>query len=168
MNQLEKFGEIDTLIFDVDGVMTDSSLHVLENGQLLRKMHTRDGYALKMAVKAGLRVCIITGGKSEGVKIRLQNLGVSDIYVGIQDKLETYEEYIDIYDLDEDRILYMGDDLPDLAVMRRVGFPVCPSDAAPEILKISKYISSERGGHGCVRDVIERILKVNGKWPYLD
>lgn len=164
MNQLEKFGEIDTLLFDVDGVMTDSSLHVLENGQLLRKMNTRDGYAIKAAVKAGLRVCIITGGKSEGVKIRLQNLGVTDIYVGIQDKLDTYEEYIDIYELDEDRILYMGDDLPDLAVMRRVGFPVCPADAAPEILKISKYVSGEKGGHGCVRDVIERILKLKGLW----
>lgn len=164
MNQLEKFGEVDTLLFDVDGVMTDSSLHVLENGQLLRKMHTRDGYALKAAVRAGLRVCIITGGKSEGVKIRLQNLGVTDIYLGVHDKLETYEEYIDIYELDEGKILYMGDDLPDLAVMRRVGFPVCPADAAPEIRKISQYISSEKGGHGCVRDVIERVLKLRGDW----
>ncbi|PHI18432.1 3-deoxy-D-manno-octulosonate 8-phosphate phosphatase [Lewinellaceae bacterium SD302] len=164
MNQLEKFGEVDTLLFDVDGVMTDSSLHVLENGQLLRNMHTRDGYALKAAVKAGLRVCIITGGKSEGVKIRLQNLGVTDIYVGIQDKLETYEEYVDIYELDEGKILYMGDDLPDLAVMRRVGFPVCPADAAPEIKKISQYVSSLNGGHGCVRDVIERVLKLKGDW----
>lgn len=164
MNQLEKFGEVDTLLFDVDGVMTDSSLHVLENGQLLRKMHTRDGYALKAAVRAGLRVCIVTGGKSEGVKIRLQNLGVTDIYVGIQDKLETYEEYVDIYELDEGKILYMGDDLPDLAVMRRVGFPVCPADAAPEIKKISQYVSPINGGHGCVRDVIERVLKLRGEW----
>jgi 3-deoxy-D-manno-octulosonate 8-phosphate phosphatase (KDO 8-P phosphatase) len=165
MNQLEKFGEVDTLLFDVDGVMTDSSLHVLQNGELLRKMHTRDGYALRAAVTAGLRVAVITGGKSEGVKIRLKNLGVSDVFVGIQDKLETYREYIELHDLDEGRILYMGDDLPDLTVMRRVGFPVCPADAAPEIKKISQYISSEKGGHGCVRDVIERVLKITGRWP---
>lgn len=166
MNNLEKFNEIDTLLFDVDGVMTDSTLHVLQNGQLLRKMHTRDGFALKAAVRAGLRVAVITGGKSEGVRVRLQNLGVQDVYLGVSDKLTTYEEYVDLYDLDEDRILYMGDDLPDLAVMRRVGLPVCPTDAAPEIIRLSKYVSPLRGGNGCVRDVIERVMKVSGNWNF--
>ena len=164
MNQLEKFAEINTFIFDVDGVFTDSGLLVLEDGKLLRKMNARDGYAVKAALAAGYRVAIITGGKSEGVKIRLQNLGIKDIYLGIHDKLEAYEEYIDIYHLDEAKIMYMGDDIPDYEVMRRVGFPACPSDAAPEIRKLAIYISPEKGGDGCVRDVIERALKISGKW----
>lgn len=164
MNQLEKFAEVDTLIFDVDGVFTNSTLLVLESGKLLRQMHTRDGYAVKAALRAGYRVCVITGGKSEGVRIRLQNLGVTDIYVGIQDKIEAYEEYIDLYEIDEEKVLYMGDDLPDYDVMRRVGFPVCPIDAAPEIKKLSQYISPVKGGEGCVREVIERTLKIAGKW----
>jgi len=164
MNQLEKFGEVDTFIFDVDGVFTDSSVLILEDGKLLRKMSTRDGYAVKAALAAGYRVCVITGGKSEGVRHRLANLGVRDIYTGISDKLEVYEEYIGTYELAEERILYMGDDLPDYEVMRRVGFPVCPADAAPEIKRLALYISSETGGNGCVRDVIERTLKISGKW----
>lgn len=164
MNQLEKFAEVDTLIFDVDGVFTNSTLLVLESGKLLRQMHTRDGYAVKAALRAGYRVCVITGGKSEGVRIRLQNLGVTDIYVGIQDKIEAYEEYIDLYEIDEEKVLYMGDDLPDYDVMRRVGFPVCPIDASPEIKKLSQYISPVKGGEGCVREVIERTLKIAGKW----
>lgn len=164
MNQLEKFTEINTLIFDVDGVFTDSTLLVLEDGKLLRKMHTRDGYAVKAALAAGYRVCVITGGKSEGVVTRLKNLGINDIYSGVANKKEVYEAYVDLYDLDEENILYMGDDMPDYEVMRRVGFPVCPADAAPEIRKLSLYISSEKGGYGCVRDVIERTLKINGKW----
>jgi 3-deoxy-D-manno-octulosonate 8-phosphate phosphatase (KDO 8-P phosphatase) len=164
MNQLEKFAEVDTLIFDVDGVFTNSTLLVLESGKLLRQMHTRDGYAVKAALRAGYRVCVITGGKSEGVRVRLQNLGVTDIYIGIQDKIEAYEEYIDLYEIDEEKVLYMGDDLPDYEVMRRVGFPVCPVDSAPEIKKLSQYISPVKGGEGCVREVIERTLKIAGKW----
>lgn len=168
MNQLEKFAEVDTLIFDVDGVFTNSTLLVLESGKLLRQMHTRDGYAVKAALRAGYRVCVITGGKSEGVRVRLKNLGVTDIYIGIQDKIEAYDEYLDLYDIDEEKVLYMGDDLPDYEVMRRVGFPVCPLDAAPEIKKLAQYISPVKGGEGCVREVIERTLKIAGKWQLLD
>lgn len=167
MNALESFRKIHTLIFDVDGVLTDSGLHVLENGKLLRKMHTRDGYALKKAVQEGYRVVIITGGKSEGVATRLRNLGIKDIYSGISDKLEQYEEYLLLNDIssdEEEGILYMGDDLPDYEVMRRVGLPVCPNDAAPEIINIARYISPIKGGYGCARDVIEKVLKLNGKW----
>lgn len=168
MNQLEKFSEVDTLIFDVDGVFTNSTLLVLESGKLLRQMHTRDGYAVKAALRAGYRVCVITGGKSEGVRQRLKNLGVTDIYIGIQDKIEAYEEYIDLYDIDEEKVMYMGDDLPDYEVMRRVGFPVCPVDSAPEIKKLAHYISPVKGGEGCVREVIERTLKIAGKWSLGD
>ena len=164
MNNLEIFGTIHTFIFDVDGVFTNSQVLVMQDGQLLRQMNIRDGYAVKRAVQEGYRVVIISGGKSEGVRIRLQNLGVPDVYIGIQDKLDTYEEVVHMYDLDEGGILYMGDDLPDYDVMRRVGLPTCPANAAYEIKAIAQYISPLDGGDGCVRDVIEKVLRLNGKW----
>lgn len=164
MNALEKFGDIDTFIFDVDGVLTNSDLIVLEDGKLLRKMNTRDGYALKRAIEAGYKVCIITGGKSEGVVARLKGLGIKDIYKGISDKLEAFDEYIYAYDIDPAAILYMGDDLPDYEVMRRVGLPACPTDAAHEILAIAQYVSPIKGGGGCVRDVIEKVMRIKGNW----
>ncbi|MEM6879378.1 MAG: 3-deoxy-D-manno-octulosonate 8-phosphate phosphatase [Bacteroidota bacterium] len=167
MNELESFGEVDTLIFDVDGVLTDGTLLVTGAGELLRKMSVRDGYALKHAHRAGYRVAIITGGKSEGVVKRLKNLGITDVFYGVQDKLAIYEEYLRINGIDsmgEGRILYMGDDMPDLTVMRRVGLPCCPHDAAPEIVGLSKYVSKFTGGAGCARDVIEKVMKVQGMW----
>ncbi len=167
MNQLEKFAQIDTFIFDVDGVLTDSSLLVLEGGELLRKMNVRDGYAIRVALAAGYHVCIITGGTSEGVNIRLSNLGIPHIYSGIQNKLAVYEQHIRQFALDEEKILYMGDDLPDYEVMRRVGFATCPADAAAEIRQLASYISPVKGGQGCVRDVIERSLKIAGQWKLL-
>jgi len=164
MNQLEKFKEIDTFIFDVDGVLTNSEVLVLEEGKLLRKMSIRDGYALKKAVQSSFNVCVITGGKSEGVKIRLQNLGIEHIYLGQQNKTEAYEEFIYTYDIDPMRTLYMGDDLPDLEVMEKVGLACCPQNAAPEILKIAHYVSPYNGGEGCARDVIEKVLKLKKAW----
>ena len=165
MNYLEKFRNIDTFIFDVDGVMTNSELIVLENGQLLRKMHTRDGFALKTALKANYRIAIITGGKSQGVIERLKNLGITDIYAGIQDKIEAFDEYLYTYDLDPATILYMGDDVPDYLPMRRVALPACPADAATEIIEIAQYISPIPGGKGCVRDVIEKTMRIHQRWP---
>lgn len=164
MNNLEIFGQIHTFIFDVDGVLTNSQVLVMQDGQLLRQMSIRDGYAIKRAVQEGYRVVIISGGKSEGVRIRLQNLGVSDVYLGIQDKLETYEEVVDMYELDEAGIIYMGDDLPDYEVMRRVGLPCCPANAAYEIKAIAQYISPMEGGTGCARDVIEKVMRLNENW----
>lgn len=164
MNHLEPFQQIDTFIFDVDGVLTNNEVLVLEDGKLLRKMNIRDGFALKRAVQEGYRVCVMTGGKSEGVRERLRNLGVTDIYMGLQDKVEAYNEYIDLYDIDEERVLYMGDDLPDYQVMRRVGFPTCPANAVPEVMEIAKYISPHPGGQGCARDVIEKVLRLHRKW----
>jgi 3-deoxy-D-manno-octulosonate 8-phosphate phosphatase (KDO 8-P phosphatase) len=164
MNQLEKFKEIRTFIFDVDGVLTNNEVLVTEDGQLLRTMNVRDGYAIKHAIESGYRVCIITGGRSEGVRKRLEMLGVEDIYVNRQEKLEAYEEYIQAYELDEGEILYMGDDLPDYPVMRRVGFPVCPNDAAYELLEIAQYVSPFAGGMGCARDVIQKVMLLHGTW----
>lgn len=164
MNHLEKFRDIKTFIFDVDGVLTDGNLMVLENGSLLRQMNIRDGYAIRRAIGAGYKVCIITGGKSLGVESRLSNLGVEDIFSGVQDKIPVYETLVEKYQLDESAILYMGDDLPDYKVMRKVGLPCCPSDAAPEIIDVSQYVSSKQGGKGCVRDVIEKVLRLNYLW----
>ncbi|THH41098.1 KdsC family phosphatase [Neolewinella litorea] len=164
MNELERFAEITTFIFDVDGVLTNSQLIVLEDGNLLRQMNVRDGYAIKRALEMGYQVCIITGGKSQGVVSRLQGLGVVDVYYGVADKVEAYREYMDLYELEDEHVLFMGDDLPDYEVMRLVGFPACPRDACPEILSISKYVSNCDGGAGAVRDVIERTLRLHGKW----
>lgn len=164
MNYLEKFKAIDTFIFDVDGVLTNSQLLVTEAGELLRSMNTRDGYALQKAVKLGYRVVIITGGKSAGVTKRLEGLGIKDIYVGVQNKMEVFRQYVHDNQLDTANILYMGDDLPDYKVMRLVGLPACPHDAAQEILEIAQYVSPKDGGAGCVRDVIEKVLKLAGKW----
>jgi len=166
MNELENFSPITTFVLDVDGVLTNSQLLVLENGKLLRQMNVRDGYAIKRAIDMGYKVAIITGGKSKGVVTRLRNLGVVDVYYGIKDKVEAYREFMYLYDEDnaDENVLYMGDDVPDYEVMRLVGLPACPSDACPEILSIAKYVSHAKGGQGAVRDVIERVLRLNGHW----
>jgi len=164
MNNLEDFREIHTMIFDVDGVLTNSELIITESGQLLRKMNTRDGYAMKVALEAGLRICIITGGNSHGVEKRLKGLGIQDVYTGISDKLSVLEEYIKKYNLNLGGVLYMGDDIPDYDPMSKVGMPVCPKDATVEIQNVSRFISSKKGGEGCVRDIIEKVMKLQGKW----
>jgi 3-deoxy-D-manno-octulosonate 8-phosphate phosphatase (KDO 8-P phosphatase) len=164
MNELERFHDITTFILDVDGVLTNSQLIVQEDGTLLRMMNVRDGYAIKRAIQQGFRVCIITGGKSMGVVERVQRLGVVDVYYGVQDKVEAYRSFMELHELDDGEVLFMGDDMPDYAVMRLVGFPACPRDACPEIVAISKFVSDKGGGAGAVRDVIERTLRLKGKW----
>lgn len=156
--------QIDTLIFDVDGVLTNGIVTVFPDGQLMRQMNIKDGYALKAAVKAGFKVCIISGGKNEGVRTRLANLGITDIYLGAHDKIKQFNELIEKYNLKSENVLYMGDDIPDYPVMKLVGMPCCPNDAAREIKQVSKYISDKTGGNGCARDVIEQVLRVQGKW----
>ena len=168
INLLEPFGFIKTFIFDVDGVFTDSRLTVFEDGSMIRVMNVRDGLAVKMAIEAGYQVIIITGGTSQGVVKRLKGLGVKEIYWGIQDKMVAYNEVLSKYQLDETQLLYMGDDLPDIPVMKRIGLPTCPADAATEVMKIAQYISPFLGGAGCVRDVIEKVMKVQGTWPIFD
>lgn len=160
----EIMNHITTLIFDVDGVLTDSSVFVTNEGEILRTMNIRDGYALKAAVESGYNVCIISGGSNEGVRVRLRNLGITDIHLGSPDKVETYKEYIELYNIKPEEVLYMGDDIPDFHVMKLVGLPVCPQDASPEIKVISKYISHKNGGKGAAREVIEQVMKVQGKW----
>ncbi|MCF6222160.1 MAG: HAD-IIIA family hydrolase [Flavobacteriaceae bacterium] len=160
----ELMPQINTFIFDVDGVLTDGTVTIFPNGELIRKMNVKDGYALKTAVDMGYKVCIISGGTNAAVKSRLQGLGITDIYLGAHNKLEPFEEFIDSYEIDKENVLYMGDDIPDYPVMQVAGLAACPKDAVPEIQNISNYISQKKGGNGCVRDVIEQVLKVQGKW----
>jgi 3-deoxy-D-manno-octulosonate 8-phosphate phosphatase (KDO 8-P phosphatase) len=166
MNVLAVFKEINTFVFDVDGVLTDGTVLLLENGLQARQMHIKDGLALQMAIKNGYRVFVISGGSSEPVIRRLQYLGVEEIHLGLKDKLKFLEGLQEQYQVDWNKILYMGDDLPDLPVLEKVGLPCCPQDAAPEVKAVSKYISGVEGGKGCVRDVIEKVLKLNGHWQY--
>ncbi len=135
-------------------------------GELIRMMNVRDGYALKEAVNAGYHVVIISGGKSESVRTRLSNLGVKDIFLGAENKSEKMNEIIQKYKLSLDEILYMGDDLPDYEVMKVIGIPCCPADSVPEIKELSVYISPVKGGEGCVRDVIEQVMRLKGQWPF--
>ena len=156
--------QITTFIFDVDGVLTNGVVTIFPNGEMIRNMSIKDGYALKTAIDAGFNVCIISGGKNEFVRSRLRGLGVTDIYLGAHNKIEQLDEYLDIYSIDPKTCLYMGDDIPDIPVMKLVGLPTCPQDACAEVKHISKYISHKNGGKGAVRDVIEQVLKVQDKW----
>lgn len=160
----EYLNDITTFVFDVDGVFTDGSLLISTNGELLRKMNVKDGYALKTAMVKGYNVCIITGGTNEGVRERLKGLGVANIYMGAHHKIEPLQEYLKQQDIAPKNVLYMGDDLPDIPPMQKVGLPTCPQDAVPEVKAVAKYISHRNGGDACVRDVIEQVLKVRGDW----
>ena len=160
----EYLEHINTFIFDVDGVLTDGSVTVMTNGDMLRTMNIKDGYALKTAVDAGFNVCIISGGSNEGVRKRLAGLGVKDIFLGAHNKIDQLNEYLNSKGIKLENVLYMGDDIPDFPVMKLVGLPCCPQDAVQEIKGISKYISHKNGGKGAVRDVIEQVLKVHNKW----
>ena len=162
----EYLNHITTFIFDVDGVLTEGSLHITNTGELLRTMNVRDGYALKFAVNAGYNVAIISAGTNDGVKIRLEGLGIKTVYLGAHNKLEIYNDYILANNFKPENVLYMGDDIPDYQVMKLVGLPCCPQDAVAEIKGISKYISHKNGGQGAVRDVIEQVLKVQDKWVF--
>jgi 3-deoxy-D-manno-octulosonate 8-phosphate phosphatase (KDO 8-P phosphatase) len=165
----EIMNSITTFIFDVDGVLTDGSVHVTETGEMLRIMHIRDGFAIKAALESGYEVLIISGGSNEGVRIRLENLGVQHVFLGVPDKVAVLNAFADKNKINFDHVLYMGDDIPDFHVMQKIGLPCCPQDASPEIKTISKYISHKNGGKGAVRDVIEQVMKVQGKWnTYFD
>ncbi len=161
---LDIFAQIDTFVFDIDGVLTDGTLLVMPGGEMVRKMNIKDGYALQLAVKQGFRVAIISGGISAPVKERLEKLGIKDVFMGVLDKKATLLEYLTGCGALPATTLFMGDDMPDIEAMKQCAMPCCPSDACAEVKAISKYISPIPGGFGCGRDVIEKVLKQKGKW----
>lgn len=165
-NFKHKLRNITCFVFDVDGVLTDGSLILLQTGEQARTMNIRDGYALQLAAKKGYRIVVISGGKSEAVKTRLNALGIEDVFLGIEDKIITLKQAILKNNLKAENILYMGDDIPDIESMKICGIASCPADAAPEVKEISIYVSDKKGGEGCVRDVIEQTMRVQKKWLY--
>lgn len=155
---------IKALFFDVDGVLSCETVGLSQNGDPMRTVNIKDGYALQLAVKCGLHVAIITGGKTESIRKRYEALGIKDVYLGASVKTKEYDELLRKYSLKPEEVLYMGDDIPDYEVLKLVGLPCCPADAAPEIKAVCKYISHRNGGYGCGRDVIEQVLRAQGKW----
>jgi 3-deoxy-D-manno-octulosonate 8-phosphate phosphatase (KDO 8-P phosphatase) len=167
MNVLELFKSITTFVFDVDGVLTDGTVLVLPDGVQARRMNIKDGFALQMAIKKGYRIKIISGGNSPEVTDRLEKLGIKDISMAVLDKKALLAQYISHHNLKKEEVLYMGDDLPDLTALQVAGLACCPADAVPEVIAVCKYISPLNGGFACVRDVIEKVLKLNGNWQYI-
>jgi 3-deoxy-D-manno-octulosonate 8-phosphate phosphatase (KDO 8-P phosphatase) len=161
---LEKLHNISAIVLDIDGVLTDATVLVTEAGEQLRRFNVRDGYAMQLAVRRGYRICAISGGKSQSVVLRLKGLGITEVHLGIDRKLKVYEEFILQNKLTAGQVLYVGDDIPDIPVMKVAGVAACPSDAVEEVKAVSHYISPYAGGHGCVRDILEKVLKIQGKW----
>lgn len=163
-NFKQKLTRVKTLLFDVDGVLTNGQVFLMENGEVLRNLNSKDGFALRLAAKKGYRIGVITAGSSQMIKKTLEGFGVQDVFLSQHDKLQCYKDFINEHSLNEDEILYMGDDLPDYEVMQRVGVATCPYNSAHEIKEICIYISSRNGGEGCVRDIIEQVMRSQGTW----
>ena len=160
----KKLKNIKAFVFDVDGVLTNGDLYILPDGKFMRKMNAKDGYAIKLAIHHGYKIAIITGGREENIKTRLKNLGVHEVILKSHNKLPDMKKIIKRHKLKKEEVLYMGDDIPDLEVLRYIGFSTCPSDSVQEVKQNCNYISNRKGGEGCVRDVIEQTLKVVEKW----
>jgi 3-deoxy-D-manno-octulosonate 8-phosphate phosphatase (KDO 8-P phosphatase) len=156
--------QISVFIFDVDGVLSRQEMNVTPGGELVRTACARDGYAVMYCLKKGYTVCVISGGSAPGMRERFERLGVEDIYLDVENKVEALNDFITRRDVKLENVMYMGDDIPDYNVMRMVGLPVCPADACEEIKAISRYVSDAAGGAGCARDVISQVLKARGEW----
>jgi 3-deoxy-D-manno-octulosonate 8-phosphate phosphatase (KDO 8-P phosphatase) len=159
-----ELSQVKAFIFDVDGVLTDGTLLALESGEQVRSFNIKDGFAIRHAIRQGFGVAIISGRQEEGVRKRLLSLEVRDIYLGVPDKMIAFEAYLSQYQLAPQEIAYMGDDVPDLEVMQACGVAACPEDAAPDVVWVANYISGKPGGKGAVRELIEAVLKKQGKW----
>jgi 3-deoxy-D-manno-octulosonate 8-phosphate phosphatase (KDO 8-P phosphatase) len=160
----DKLKRVKAFVLDVDGVLTNGEVLVTEQGEQLRSFSIRDGYALQLAVKKGFPIAVITGGRSEGVRLRLKGLGITDVFMEVQNKMLCFNKWLNEQQFQVGDVLYMGDDIPDLTIMSQVGMAACPNDAVEEIKAVSHYISSKEGGKGAVRDVIEKVLKLQNKW----
>ncbi|MBL7894752.1 MAG: HAD hydrolase family protein [Bacteroidia bacterium] len=163
-NFKEKLNKITTLMFDVDGVFTDGKVLVMENGEVVRNVFSKDGYAIHLAVQKKYKLVIISGGNNVAIKNLLTRSGIEHIFINQHDKLQCYKDFIYEHNINDEQVMYMGDDLPDYEIMSRVGVAACPNDSAPEIKSICSYISPKNGGEGCVRDIIEQVMRVQGQW----
>jgi 3-deoxy-D-manno-octulosonate 8-phosphate phosphatase (KDO 8-P phosphatase) len=156
--------KIKAVIFDVDGVLSRQTIVLSSDGEPLRTVNIEDGYAIQLAVKMGLRIAILTGGNTKAVKMRYSYLNVEDIYMGCVVKIETYRDFLEKYGYTDENIIYVGDDIPDYEIMKQCGCPCCPKDAASDIKAIANYVSDRNGGDGVGRDILEQVLRVQGKW----
>jgi 3-deoxy-D-manno-octulosonate 8-phosphate phosphatase (KDO 8-P phosphatase) len=163
-NFKEDLARVKAFIFDIDGVLSLQTISLNSFGVPNRTVNLRDGYALQLAVKKGYHIGIISGSNSREYQKRLRGLGVNDIYLKSRSKLDTFNTFLKKHNIDKSDVLFMGDDIPDFEVMKVAGIPVCPSDAESEIKQISSYISDKKGGEGCVRDVIEQVLRLHNNW----
>ncbi len=164
MNVLKDFSTVKAFAFDIDGVLTNGSLLIYDDGQMVRQMNIKDGYALQLAIQKGFKIVVISGGNSEAVKNRLEKLGIADIFLRVKNKKTVLQEWALANDILLEHVLYMGDDVPDVEPLQIVGVSTCPNDAATEVKALSKYVSSYKVGDGCVRDVIEKVLRLNNAW----
>jgi 3-deoxy-D-manno-octulosonate 8-phosphate phosphatase (KDO 8-P phosphatase) len=163
-NFKERLKSVKTFMFDVDGVLTNGMLLVMPDGEFLRSMNIKDGYAMQLAIKKGYLLVIISGGHSRGVPVRLSRLGIQEVHMGVENKTEVFNSVVEKYSLDHSEILYMGDDVPDLPLLTRCGIPCCPADAVADIKSECIYVSHHKGGDGCVRDIIEQAMRLHGTW----
>ena len=153
-------------VFDVDGVMTNGKVMITSEGEMYREMDTRDGFALKYALLKGFKIGIISGGTNEGVRKRLELLGVNKVYLGIHEKDIAFDDFVSTFNINPDQVLYMGDDVPDVPVMEKVGVSTCPQDALPDVKRVVDYVSHKKGGDGCVREIVEQVMRVQDKWVF--
>lgn len=163
-NFKEDVARVEAFVFDVDGVMTDGGIIPTPEGDFIRRYNAKDGYAIAYALREGFKVCVISGGRGKMLENRLTMLGVTKMYLNCMNKVEALEEFLAENGLDRQSVIYMGDDIPDLECMMRVGIPVCPADAAMEVVEASRYVSEYNGGHGAVRDIVEQVLRAKGCW----
>ena len=163
-NFKEDIARVEAIVLDVDGVMTDGGIIPTPEGDFIRRYNAKDGYAIASAIREGIKVCVISGGRGRMLENRLQMLGVTRFYLNCMDKVAAIQEFANDYNIDLENVIYMGDDIPDLECMRLVGVPVCPSDAAMEVVEASRYISEFNGGHGAVRDIVEQVMRAKGVW----
>lgn len=163
-NFKEELRKVKAFVFDVDGVLSRTTMTLHPSGEPMRTINIKDGYALQLAVKKDYPIGIITGGSTHSIRLRFKNLGIKDVYMGSSNKIEDFKRFLKDHSLNAEEVLYMGDDLPDYEIMSIAGFPTCPADAVTEIKQRAKYISHIPGGEGCVRDIIEQVLRLHNKW----
>ncbi len=164
MNVFDKLAKIKGIVLDVDGVFTDNSILITDQGEFLRIMNVRDGYAIKRALAVDIKIGVISGGKSMGVVQRMKILGIQDIFVGVDNKLPVFQKIIESWGLDKSEVAYMGDDILDIECLKFAGLSACPQDSVPEVLEVAEYITEQKGGQACIRQIIEHVLQSQNKW----